>query len=160
VNAYLCTYRQKKPRPREWRRTCAAAEQDTLLRSFLDCYESSYYDWGDDPSFFAAQHLLGDVRKPSWGVCRRDVRKRLKEGDLVVFFCGCQHEGGWHYHFVGFGTVAALVSRIVLWTDPACAAYRSFYNVLARLEGNTLVQQETIYDYHDDWLRRADAPYV
>jgi hypothetical protein len=160
VNAYLCTYRRKTPSPRELRQTKAAAERDPLLRTFLEGYDNTYYDWGDDPSFFAAEHLLGNVRRASWGVCRRDVRNTLGEGDLVVFFCGCQDERVWHYYFVGFGTVGELVERAALWTDPAHASYRKFYNVLARFDGKGLVQSETFHDYHDDWERRAEAPYV
>jgi hypothetical protein len=160
VNAYLCTYRRKKPSARELRETGAAANQDPLLRAFLEDYEDSYYDWGDDPSFFAAQNLLGDVRKASWGVCRRDVRNTLRERDIVVFFCGRQDEHTWGYYFVGFGTVQVLVERSALWTDPAHSPYRKFYNVLARFDGGRLVQSETFHDFHDDWERRARAPYV
>ena len=160
MNAYLCTYRRKRPSPRELRQTSAAAQQDPLLRAFLDGYNGSYYDWGDDPSFFAAQQLLGDVRKASWGVCRRDVREKLTERDLVVPFCGCQDERVWRYYFVGFGTVGTLVDRADLWTDPKYALYRRFYNVLARLDDGRLVQCETFHNYHDDWKRRAEAPYV
>jgi len=161
VNAYLCTYRRIRPSPRALRQTRAAAKQDPLLRAFLEDYDASYYDWGDDPSFFAAQHLLGDVRNATWGVCRRDVRNALRERDLVVFFCGCEDDGHvWRYYFVGFGTVRALVERAVLWTDRAYAPYRKFYNALARLDGNRLVQSETIHPYHKDWERRAEAPYV
>ena len=160
MNAYLCTYRRKKPSQRDRRQTWAAARRDPLVRAFLKGYDDSYYDRGDDPSFFAAQHLLGDVRKASWGVCRRDVRNTLGVGDLVVFFCGCEDEHVWRYYFVGFGTVRALVKRKDLWTDPAHASYRKFYNVLARLDGGRLVQCETFHKYHDNWKDRAKAPYV
>ena len=111
MNAYVCTYRKIKPSSKALRRTREAAKHDPLLCTFLDGYCESCYDWGDDPSFFAAQHLLGDVRKASWGVCRRDVRNSLEERDVVVFFCGREVERAWHYHFVGFGTVLALVER-------------------------------------------------
>ncbi len=161
MNAYLCTYRRRTPSPRERRQTDAAAKHDPLLRVFLEGYNHSYYDWGDDPSFFAAQHLLGDVRKASWGVCRRDVRSTLGVGDLVVFFCGCENEHIWRYYFVGFGTVRELVKpRAALWTDPAHASYRKFYNVLVRPVGGRLVHSEVFHNYHDDWKRRAKAPYV
>jgi hypothetical protein len=160
MNAYLCTYRSRKPSPRQLRLTEAAAKRDPLLQAFLASYNDSYYDWGDDPSFFAAQHLLGDVRKASWGVCRRDVRDSLGIGDVVFFFCARHVERAWHYHFVGFGTVRALVKRKALWTDAAYAPYRKFYNVLARLVGGRLVQSETFHDYHDNWSLRAKAPYV
>lgn len=84
----------------------------------------------------------------------------LSEGDLVVFFCARDDGRVWRYHFIGFGTVKALVGRKDLWTNPAYADYRSFYNVLARLENGRLVQNETFHTYHSDWQHRAEAPYV
>jgi hypothetical protein len=163
VNAYLCVYCHKSRTGNEPELTREAAETDPLLGTFLDGNDQSYYDWGDDPSFFAAQHLLGDVRKASWGVCRPDVRKALGTGDVVIFFCACQRqdEDVWRYHFVGFGTVLWPVHpRADLWTNPAYEAYRQFYNVLARLEGGHMVQSETFFPYHPDWEDRAEVPYV
>ncbi len=159
MNAYLCTYGHKKPTRADRRRTCEAAEQTPLLRIFLDGYDDSYYDWGDDPSFFEAQHVLGDVRKASWGVCRPDVRnKPLGKGDLVVFFCGRQEGQAWSYYFVGFGIVQETVApRACLWTCPQYTEYRHFWNVLVGADGGHL---ELIHPRHDDWQRRAEAPYV
>ena len=160
MTAYICTYRRATPSQKERLQTEAAATRDPLLQAFLERYDKSYYDWGDDPSFFSAQHRLGDVRKASWGVCRRDVRNALRVRDFVVFFCGRDDGHVWRYYFVGFGTVHALVDRADLWTDPAHSAYRKFYNVLARLDGGRLVQSETFHKYHENWKVRAEAPYV
>jgi hypothetical protein len=162
VKAYVCTYRQPHidPSVREWRLTKPLAESDPLLSRFLNGYRENFWDWGDDPSFFAAEHRLGDVRRASWGVCRADVRRALSEGDLVVFFCARDDSRVWRYHFIGFGTVKALIGRKDLWTNPAYRDYRSFYNVLARLENGRLVQNETFHKYHPDWEHRAKAPYV
>jgi len=160
VKAYVCTYLHRRPNFREWRLTETLAHTDPLLSRFLHGYRENFWDWGDDPSFFAAEHRLGDVRRASWGVCRADVRKALSEGDLVVFFCARDVGSVWRYHFIGFGTVKALISRKELWTNPAYADYRSFYNVLARLENGQLVQNETFHKYHLDWQHRAKAPYV
>ena len=63
------------PSVREWRLTKPLADSDPLLSRFLNGYRENFWDWGDDPSFFAAEHRLGDVRRASWGVCRADVRK-------------------------------------------------------------------------------------
>ena len=79
MNAYVCTYRKITPPPADLKRTEQAAAKDPLLRKFLEGYEASCFDWGDDPSFFAAKYRLGDVRRASWGVCRRDVRGDMKE---------------------------------------------------------------------------------
>ena len=158
VKAYLCTYCHKKPTRGERQGTREAAEQDPLLRMFIDGYDRSYYDWGDNPSFFAAEHLLGDVGKASWGVCRPDVRKTLGKGDLVVFFCGRQEERVWRYYFVGFGILRETVApRARLWTCPTYAKYRDFYNVLVDAHGGHL---EMSHPFHNDWERRANAPYV
>lgn len=77
MKAYICTYRQPHmdPSVREWRLTKPLADNDPLLSRFLNGYRENFWDWGDDPSFFAAEHRLGDVRRASWGVCRADVRK-------------------------------------------------------------------------------------
>jgi hypothetical protein len=88
MKAYACVYRQRRPTLAEMRRTREAAARDPLLRDFLDAYArgASYLDWGDDPAFFSAKQRLGDVRAASWGVCRRDVRAALCQGDFVAFF--------------------------------------------------------------------------
>ncbi len=160
MNAYLCTYRRVEPNLRSRRRTEADAAQDPFLRAFLKDYDESYYDWGDDPSFFSARSFLGDVNRASWGVCRRDVRLKLQKDDIVVFFCGRQASHEWRYYFVGFGTVGASIRREELWTDPSYEPYRRFYNVLARFDGKHLVQSETFHPYHENWADRAQAPYV
>src|SRR5438477_17569 len=82
MNGYVCVYRHSIPCRRDWLRTESAAASNPRLRRFLDVYDdqSCFYDWGDDPSFFAASEMLGDVRKARWGVCHLDVRRSLKAG--------------------------------------------------------------------------------
>src|SRR5437762_1781235 len=138
MNAYVCVYRHRTPSRLEWKRTEATAVRDELLTTFLREYDDGYFDWGDDPGFFAAQHRLGDARMASWGVCRRDVRIALREGDSVVFFCASQADRVWRYYFVGVGVVATLVKRTDLWSERRFAPYRDFYNVLAKLDGGGL----------------------
>ena len=161
MNAYLCVYRQISPIPKDLRETEQVATEGSLLRKFLDEYKRSFYDWGDDPSFFAAKHLLGDVNRATWGVCRRDVRCDLEKGDVVVFFCGSnksKEKGVWNYHFIGFGTVAEVIKRRkLLWTNPSYAPYREFYNLLTDSHGKQL---ETFHPLHKDWKNRAAAPYI
>jgi len=163
VNAYVCTYRHFQPSRAQRRKTEEAAKDDPLLRDFLIQYDQSYFDWGDDPSFYSAFHRLGTINKASWGVCRQDVRTSLVDGDVVVFFCAKQDKPKkcWHYFFIGFGTVKHVVERRDLWTKAAYKPYRSFYNVLACFDGTKLVQREYFHPYHDDWqTRRAVAPYI
>jgi hypothetical protein len=158
VNAYLCTYRHKRPKRKELEDTKKEAKRDPLLRELLDGYHDGYYDWGDDPSFFSAQRRLCDVRKASWGVCRPDVRGALAKGDVVVFFCGREEEHVWRYYFVGFGTVRETVApRSRLWTCTKYEKYRDFWNVLVGPDGG---HREMIHRFHDDWEPRAARPYV
>jgi hypothetical protein len=81
---------------------------------------------------------------------------------VVIWFCAKESEerDSWRYFFIGLCTVAQSISRLDLWQNPAFEAYRRFYNVLAKLEDGVLQQSETFHRYHDDWMRRADAPYV
>lgn len=160
MNAYVCVYRQIKPSPKASKMTEQAATKNSLLRRFIDEYNGSFYDWGDDPSFFSAKHLLGDVNSATWGVCRRDVRSVLNKGDVVVFFCGSQikDKGVWHYYFIGFGTVREIVKRReLLWKSPVYARYRKFYNLLVDSNGK---QRETFRPFHENWEDRAKAPYA
>lgn len=109
VKAYVCPYRHSQPGASDWARTREAAREDPLLQEFLDRYQDAdcYLDWGDDPSFFCAEALLGDVRLAGWGVCRRDVRSRLEPGDMIVFFCAKPTPETWEYFYIGFGSVRA-----------------------------------------------------
>ena len=90
MNAYICVYRQINPPPISIRDTANAATKNSHLQQFLNEYQDSFYDWGDDPSFFSAKYMLSDVNRATWGVCRRDVRADLEKGDVVVFFCGSE----------------------------------------------------------------------
>lgn len=165
MKAFICVYRHPRPHRRAWENTEKAAREDSLLRKFLHQYQNPdcYYDWGDDPSFFAARELLRNTSAASWGVCRTNVRSKLSEGDFVVFFCARQDPndpGIWDYYLIGCATVEYCIERRALWSDQRFRAYRPFYNVLARVQGACLVQHEIFHFYHDDWERRAGAPYI
>lgn len=145
--------------------TREASLGDPVLAKFLIRYQEAtcFFDWGDDPSFFAATEILGDTRAASWGVCRRDVRARLSAGDFVLWFCAKQDPGQldrWLYFFVGCSTAGEVLSRQELWGDTRFSAYTRFYNVLAKPADGGLLQHETFHRYHDDWLKRASAGYV
>jgi hypothetical protein len=163
MNAYVCVYLHQTPSRRNRRRTESAAASNPILHRFLDVYDNSncFYDWGDDPSFFAASEIFGDVRYATWGVCRPDVRRRLKAGDYIVFFCA-KSVGGpvWEYFYIGVGTACRDLTRQTIWSDDQYADYRDFFNILARSSDGMLEQHETIYPYHDDdWQERCEAPY-
>jgi hypothetical protein len=162
MKAFACVYRNFNP-PRTARsRTQQAAESDPRLRRFLEQYDEPdcFYDWGDDPSFFLAQEILGDVRRASWGVCRAPIRGTLGHDDFVAFFCAKQsrsQKSRWDYYYVGVGTIAEAVDRRQAQTQGSLGDYEAFYNILVRSEGR---HHETFHPYHEDWERRAAAPYI
>ncbi|HEY4896302.1 MAG TPA: hypothetical protein VII01_09445 [Solirubrobacteraceae bacterium] len=164
MKAYLCVYRHLRPPDRDLARTEEAASGNPALRRYLDAYGhgDSFYDWGDDPSFFAASEFLGDARNATWGVCRPDVRAALSTGDYVVFVCGKQpprYARAWEYYFVSVATLGEGLSRETIWSDDRYSVYRRFFNVLARVDGSGLTQHEFVHRFHDNWRERARAAY-
>jgi len=164
MQTFICVYRRYIPKNAEWKRTVEVAESDPRLADFIRLYLDSYFDWGDDPSFYSAQTWLGDVNSASWGVCRRDVRGRLREGDLVIFFC-CRPRPPrpsriCDYYYIGFGTIQRCINRQDLWTNKEYSPYRQFYNVLAEYKGGELHQKETFYPHHSNWRDRCKSDYV
>ena len=158
MKCYLCVYRQPLIDDRVIRRSRAGNRRRPELKvdKFLSRYKRAldvgrnaggrFYDWGDDPGFFAAEEFLGDVRGASWGVCRPDVRSELSKGDFVVFFCAQQQpkkRTQWHYYYIGVGTVSrAVKKRRRIWTVDTYEEYRRFYNLLIDASGQ---QQEVLY---------------
>ena len=171
MNFYICVYRQPMTNglDKTWKE--APSEDNDPLKKYLRSYKKRFkrsnsdvrrfYDWGDDPAFFAAEEFLGDVRKASWGVCRPDVRRNLKEGDIVVFFCAQQQKNmdQWDYYYVGLGTVGEVVcDRSQIWKKRRYRDYRKFYNLLIDSTGS---HREIIHDWHDDKCGRlSKTPYV
>ena len=166
MKCYVCVYRQPVLKSRTWGKTWREAGNKRGLRKYLKLYKSGFedgvacfYDWGDDPAFFAANKFLGDVNQASWGVCRRTVREKLCEGDYVIFFCAKALENRiWEYYYIGLGTVSKTLDRRTIWSSEEYKPYRAFFNLLVDSSG---AQCEFIYDKHNkDWLRRAAAPYI
>ena len=182
MKAYVCVYRQPT-RNDDWQKTWDEASGVPGLKKYLRRYkqrfqknnqmEGRFYDWGDDPSFFAAEEFLGDVRKASWGVCRPNVRCELEEGDFVVFFCAQQQRRDkdvWKYYYIGVGTVGEVIDRKQIWTKEKYKQYREFYNLLTDSKGK---HNELIHSYHEDkiknkegevieldWERKSRKPYI
>ena len=168
MQAYLCVYRQPLIARRHWKCTQSEIRNRPELRRYLRRYHrrfqehgGRFYDWGDDPSFFAAEHFLGDLRRATWGVCRPDVRSRLAPGDFVVFFCAQQQKYDrtlWKYFYVGIGTVGEVVTRRQqIWRKKRFREYRKFYNLL--LDDNKH-HKEVIHEHHAKWECLLEAPYV
>lgn len=185
MNAYVCVYRQPATdaiRRGGWKKTNQVAFSGHLrkherLRKYLGMYESAFYgeeqgrfyDWGDDPSFFAAEEFLGNVRRATWAVCRPDVRSNILKGDFVVFFCAQQrmdYPDIWNYYYIGVGTVGQVIANHkAIWQKKKYRGYRKFYNLLVDSSG---YNRETIYPRHDEkgkkckyrWQELAKGPYI
>jgi hypothetical protein len=165
MKAFICVYQHPIPIRGAWKRTEVAAIDDPHLREFLDRYHEDdfFYDWGDDPAFFAATKQLGNPCTASWGVCRPDVRKQLSVGDFIVWVCArskTRTHGEIDYFYIGVTTVNEIIDRTSLWKKDAYSRYCSFYNVLAFAGEEGFSQRETFHDYHKDWEHRARAPYI
>jgi hypothetical protein len=164
--AYVCVYRHFPQKVKDIDATRCTAAADVFIEEFLNSYpnEESYYDWGDDPSFYSAECTLGSVEHAAWGVCRPDVRKALAAGAIVVFFCAkpmLSTSDTIKHHFIGVGTVREVIKdRRLIWSEDQYEAYRRHYNILARYEGAEPEQFETFHPYHANWLHRIDSPYV
>jgi hypothetical protein len=161
IVVYQHSFRSDKLKQQTLNRNQGNQLVEKYLKAFSD--DDSYLDWADDPSFFCAQEMMGDIRQASWGICRRDVRNQLHPGDLVVFFCGkqnLQELKEWKYYFVGFGTVKETLSREEIWQNDKFFPYRDFYNILAHPKNGQLMQHEIIGKGHDDWRNRLKAPYI
>ncbi len=171
MKSYVCVYRQPLPKDLKWEKTWKEGADKRGLRKYLERYRAGFeqgpacfYDWGDDPAFFAAEEFIGDVNRASWGVCRRNLREKLHIGDFVIFFCAkavaaeSTEAKAWEYYYVGLGTVSESLDRSIIWSADEYKSYRDFFNLLVDPSG---AHREFIYDRHDcDWLKRADAPYI
>ena len=163
MNLYLCVYRQPIPKNGDWKSVCREASSNEALKEYLQRYNNRFkkrkrcfYDWGDDPAFYAAEKFQSNV---TWGACRSNVRKKLKKGDIVIFFCAQQQKkkGRWKYYYVGLGTVSEIVKcRKQLWENERYRDFRDFYNLLIDSRG---VHRELI-TCHPDWADRLEAPYI
>jgi hypothetical protein len=159
VKAYLSVYRKPRVAAKFIQQTRRRVDETPHLAAFIDSFlqEASFLDWGDDPAFFAAQAILGDIRRASWGVCRRTLRAALQPGDLVIFFCTKQRAeqtGIWDYYFIGYGTIGSVLSRQDIWEREDCAPYRGFFNLLVRPQAGDFVQWEPFASWHKDWTKR------
>ena len=163
MNLYLSVYRQPIPKSGDLKSAWREASSNEALQEYLQRYENRFkknkrcfYDWGDDPSFFAEARFGGSV---TWGACRSNVRKMLNPEDVVIFFCAQQQRNKvqWKYYYVGLGTVAKVIEcRERLWKEPSYKPYRQYFNLLVDSKG---VHRELIA-CHTDWADRLEAPYI
>lgn len=166
MTVYLCVYRQVFPRSERLllKATLAAAKYADIAELLASYDAGSFYDWGDDPSFFSASWIQGSPSYAGWGVCRRDVRAKLKRDDMAIFFCARQPVAGAaiEYFFVGFATIGQRIDdRRRIWSERGLAAYRQHLNVLVNYDRHGNEQKfERFAPGHDDWRERASSPYL
>lgn len=119
---------------------CHATSEDSrispcgsTIAAFKNAVKREYwpYDNGDDPSFYASRKFGGQL---SWGICRQDVRNKLHQGDMVVFFSfrKFKETGDSEYRLCALATVDRKVRQIDLWHDTSLENYRKYFNLLIR----------------------------
>jgi hypothetical protein len=116
------------------------------------------FDNGDDPSFRAALERGGQL---SWGVCRQDVRNKLREGDIVVFFSFSREQPS-DYRFCSVATVKCRVSQADVWREQDLGQFREYCNLLVRPIGTSEVWKHVEpclkgSPPHTDWLWRTTS---
>jgi hypothetical protein len=159
-NVFICVYRHLEPNKKKIREIKEASFKTPLLNTFLETYhnDNNFYDWGDDPSFFAAKNYLGDEKFATWGVCRANVRRQLKQDDIVIFICGKEYNKCWDYYFIGYCTVSNKENdRLEIWKNEKYKDCRTFYNILIDKNGNHL---EPFGGDHSDYDERIKAGYI
>lgn len=166
ARAYACVYRQVIPSGFLMNEARQAGEVHEDIRQLLRHYDSGItaYDWGDDPSFFSADHHQGTSGVAAWGVCRPNIRRNLHPGDVMIFFCARRLAkfAPTEYLFTGYATVARRIEdRREIYKRDELAPYRSHLNVLVDYNNNQRVRHERFEPGHpEDWEHRADSPYI
>jgi hypothetical protein len=145
--------RYEVSRPEQLRRpsTALGEEFDDAVRA-----QEWPYDPADDPAFFCARRLRREGGQLSWGICRPDVRSRLRPGDTVVFL-GNEDEGSQtSYRFAGFATVKEMIGQDQIWEDDRYAVYRQYLNLLVEAAGDGVYRHRETHpgDPHPNWLWR------
>jgi hypothetical protein len=108
------------------------------------------YDIGDDPAFFSARHHKAAV---TWGVCRPDIRNKIRPNDIVAFISAMHDEMSTHYSFVA----ALVVAEKMAATEAVRGHFREYLNVLVRPSGRGWEHHEPGRHpslWHQDWLWR------
>ena len=111
------------------------------------------YDNGDDPSFFAARRDHGLL---TWGVCRRDVRARIRVGSICVFVAFEKDRALIRYRMSAIATVAEKLDRRSVFQDSRFQG-KTYINLLISPDGDGWKYDENDrhkQHRHKDWLWR------
>jgi hypothetical protein len=153
-NVFICVYRHLEPNKKKIREIKEASFKTPLLNTFLETYhnDNNFYDWGDDPSFFAAKNYLGNEKFATWGVCRANVRRQLKQDDIVIFICGKEYNKCWDYYFIGYyaykyGYPTPVQKEINLLTSSQLAIDYNYKKNNTKVQAAIFLKKEGAYDF-------------
>ncbi len=115
------------------------------------------YDAGDDPSLYWA--MTYPRERVTWGVCRPNVRRAARRGDVIVFisFHFPVHEKAGQYRLVAAQRVQFKLTHTAIFRFDANACFRGYPNLLVRPREGGWEQHEPalpVEEWHDDWLAR------
>lgn len=116
------------------------------------------YDYGDDPSFRTAKALRGPL---TWGVCRPNVRNRIRKGDIVVFISCSRQKNGTDsaYRFCAISTVSRKAKQTEIYRSANLRQFMEYPNLLVRPTPLTNGWEHYEPPHkgphgHSDWLSR------
>jgi hypothetical protein len=138
---------------REIRRLCWTPETGIAERFAASVCERRWqYHTSEDPSFFSARELASEGGCLSWGICRPNLRKPLREGDVVTFI-GFEERDRVTYRFCAYATVARKVTPLMIWNDDDLVVYRKYLNLLGRPGADgSFEHHEPAPGFHEEWL--------
>lgn len=133
--------------------------QDKTITEFLQKLRNHklwHYDAGDDPSFYQ----FFKRKSLTWGICRTNIRNRLKKDDVVLFYCFC--EDCLSYFLTGFATVDRKIKQSEIWQKEEYNSYKDYFNILIRPDGTEkkwihFERLAAIIGGHSDWVKRLMA---
>ena len=138
---YVAVYQARPPKFRHDSEMAAAFCKEVAVSTFP-------YDTGDDPAFFSAKYHNGPF---TWGVCRLDVRCRIRNNDGIVFFAEQKDSldpKTTYYRFAAALRVAEKMKHTALSKHPLFSQY---LNLVIRPCGNGWQHHEPV-SKHRDWL--------
>jgi len=131
--------------------------QNEITQGFLNNYNNWLYDVGDDPSFYCSNLYNTNL---SWGICRPNIRNKIRPNDIVVFFC--YNGSNQTYFLVGLATVEEKIKQTQIWTDNNYIQYQQNFNLLIRLNNGIWEHHEPLFNIHGqhkDWANRLASRF-
>jgi hypothetical protein len=133
------------------------SDADPTAASFYDSIHADEfpYDIGDDPAFFSARYHKAPV---TWGVCRPDVRCKIRPDDWMIFFAA-ERDGSptTRYRFAAACRVERKISQQEIFACQVESVFRSYLNLLIRPLDRGWEHFEPCLrkpKWHKDWLWR------